>query len=106
MISSFPGNEYWLGHFSTSSDPAAACCSLISELQNPCINYDAVHPSRFKFYVRNEWVVVGVDGVGVVVVVVAVVVVVVGGGGGVVVVVVVVVGGGGGGGCGGVDVVS
>jgi hypothetical protein len=34
----FPGNEYWLGQLSASSDPAAACCSLITELQNPEIN--------------------------------------------------------------------
>ncbi|KAJ3360149.1 hypothetical protein GGF32_008614 [Allomyces javanicus] len=34
----FPGNEFWMGAREASGDPAAACCSLIPELQNPYIN--------------------------------------------------------------------
>lgn len=36
----FPGNEYWSGSgmFEASGDPAAACCSMIPELQNPLVN--------------------------------------------------------------------
>ena len=35
---SWPGNEYWDGQIKASDDPAAACCSLIAEMQNPFIN--------------------------------------------------------------------
>ena len=48
---SFPGNEYWWGSLTASGDPAAACCSLTSELQNADINV-AVSGSRLKTYPR------------------------------------------------------
>jgi hypothetical protein len=35
---------------SASGDPAAACCSLISELQNPLINTEAFEGSRVRVW--------------------------------------------------------
>ncbi|KAI8904258.1 hypothetical protein DFJ77DRAFT_480713 [Powellomyces hirtus] len=37
---SYVGNEYFAGRLTASGDPAAACCSTISELLNPEINPD------------------------------------------------------------------
>ena len=34
----FPGNEYFNGALTASGDPAAACCSTITELANPLVN--------------------------------------------------------------------
>jgi hypothetical protein len=35
---SFPGNEYYVGDLSSSMDPAAACSSLIADIQNTIVN--------------------------------------------------------------------
>ena len=49
----FPGNEYWLGALSASGDPAAACCSTISELQNPDLNPYVSGPHSLIFDKKN-----------------------------------------------------
>lgn len=46
----FPGNEYWLGgsFVTASGDPAAACCSLVAQTQNPLVN---------RFFAEHAWIV-------------------------------------------------
>lgn len=46
---SMPGNEYWNGILDGSGDPAAICCSLVGELQNPEINPLYVSGYNCKF---------------------------------------------------------
>lgn len=45
---SYPGNEYWKGLLHASGDPAAACCTTISETMNPQINPEFL--KRYKVY--------------------------------------------------------
>ena len=35
---SYVGNEYWNGMLSASGDPAAACCSLIPEVEDTFVS--------------------------------------------------------------------
>jgi len=51
---SFAGNEYWDGALSASGDPAAACCSTISQLQNPYINHKLLDVDSIHIYEYNK----------------------------------------------------
>eukprot|EP00697_Spironema_sp_BW2_P003777 gnl/Spiro4/15028_TR8098_c0_g1_i1.p1 gnl/Spiro4/15028_TR8098_c0_g1~~gnl/Spiro4/15028_TR8098_c0_g1_i1.p1 ORF type:complete len:592 (+),score=99.95 gnl/Spiro4/15028_TR8098_c0_g1_i1:33-1778(+) len=44
---SFPGNEYWGKLLDASLDPAAACCSEITRLQNPLLNPTLWNKAKF-----------------------------------------------------------
>jgi hypothetical protein len=48
------GNEYWLGSLSASGDPAAAACSLISELQNPFVNPTLTQSECIRVFAEDE----------------------------------------------------
>lgn len=53
-----PGNEYWVGSLSASSDPAAMSCSLGASLQNPYINGKnikrSIQTKVNEFIAKNE----------------------------------------------------
>lgn len=48
-----PGNEFWDGSLSSSSDPAAAASTQISELHNPHIN-EKVSAANLKVVTENN----------------------------------------------------
>jgi hypothetical protein len=53
-LSLVAGNEYWLGFLFASGDPAAAACSLISELQNPYVNPTLTQSECIRVFEENE----------------------------------------------------
>lgn len=48
----WPGNEYYNGQWAGSSDPAAACSTLLPYLHNPRINTDISYYPQHRHYVQ------------------------------------------------------